>query len=169
MFQILIQLFRTCLLILCLYNTIYEPIPLPLPAKIPYVYAQCGPIICVPTVPIAASLGAYLCPPKNAELRYDTGTCITFAKVSSRVPLKMSSAPWTRWTSGAFRDCCKTTISSQRKLATRLAAPYQVLCICRQGVEWFMAALESVSSYTVRNCWIACKILTLHQMQDLET
>ena len=32
-----------------------------------------------------------------------------------------------------------------------------------------MAALKSVSSDTVRNCWIACKILTLHQMQDLET
>ena len=32
-----------------------------------------------------------------------------------------------------------------------------------------MAAMKSVHSHTVKNCWIACKILTLPQMQELES
>lgn len=36
-------------------------------------------------------------------------------------------------------------------------------------MEWFIAAMKSVHSYTVKNCWIACKILTLPQIQELET
>jgi hypothetical protein len=39
----------------------------------------------------------------------------------------------------------------------------------RQAVEWFMAALKSVSCHTVKNGWVACKILTMHQILELET
>lgn len=32
-----------------------------------------------------------------------------------------------------------------------------------------MAALKAVPAHTVKNCWVACKVLTMQQMQDLET
>ncbi len=32
-----------------------------------------------------------------------------------------------------------------------------------------MAALKSVPCHTVKNCWVACKILTMQQMLELET
>lgn len=35
-------------------------------------------------------------------------------------------------------------------------------------MEWLITALKAVPPHTVSNCWIACKILTLEQMHDLE-
>jgi hypothetical protein len=36
-------------------------------------------------------------------------------------------------------------------------------------MEWFITSLKAIPPNTVANCWIACKILTLNQMHDLET
>ena len=36
-------------------------------------------------------------------------------------------------------------------------------------MEWFITSLKAIPPHTVANCWVACKILTLNQMHDLET
>ncbi len=35
-------------------------------------------------------------------------------------------------------------------------------------MEWLITSLEAIPLHTVSNCWIACKILTLNQMHELE-
>ena len=36
-------------------------------------------------------------------------------------------------------------------------------------MEWFITSLKAIPPHTVTNCWVACKILTLNQIHDLET
>ena len=53
--------------------------------------------------------------------------------------------------------------------ATRAGQPPEIRCNIRQAMEWFILALKGVSAETVRNCWVATKILTPAQMNELET
>ena len=42
-------------------------------------------------------------------------------------------------------------------------------CGIRQAMQWFMAGLKGVPTTTVKNCWVATKISTPTQMEDLAT
>ena len=62
-----------------------------------------------------------------------------------------------------------TWVLDQLEVAKERGTKLDVRCNIRQAMEWFVLATKDVSEATVRNCWVATKILTPVQMHELET
>lgn len=68
-----------------------------------------------------------------------------------------------------FRKRHMSWVLQQLGDAKERQVPAMVKCTIRQAMEWFMFAVNQCTPEAVRNCWIATKILTPAQMEDLAT